>query len=66
VSATNRRVDLRGLAKALEGDLDWITMKALEKDRVRRYETAHALALDLQRHLTTSRCWRVRQAGSIA
>lgn len=51
VSAANRRVDLRGLAKALEGDLDWITMKALEKDRVRRYETAHALALDIERHL---------------
>ena len=51
VSATNRRVDSRGLAKALEGDLDWITMKALEKDRVRRYETAHALALDIERHL---------------
>ena len=51
VSATNRRVDLRGLGKALEGDLDWITMKALEKDRVRRYETAHALALDIERHL---------------
>jgi len=51
VSATNRRVDVRGLSKALEGDLDWITMKALEKDRVRRYETAHALALDIERHL---------------
>jgi serine/threonine protein kinase/tetratricopeptide (TPR) repeat protein len=52
VSATNRRVDLRGLEKALAGDLDWITMKALEKDRVRRYETAHALALDVVRHLS--------------
>ena len=37
--------------RALEGDLDWITMKALEKDRVRRYDTAHALALDIERHL---------------
>ena len=35
----------------VEGDLDWITMKAIEKDRVRRYETAHALALDVLRHL---------------
>ena len=51
VSAANRRVDSRGLARALEGDLDWITMKALEKDRVRRYDTAHALALDIERHL---------------
>ena len=33
------------------GDLDWITMKAIEKDRVQRYETAHALALDVTRHL---------------
>jgi eukaryotic-like serine/threonine-protein kinase len=51
VSATNRRVDSRSLEKALAGDLDWITMKALEKDRVRRYDTAHALALDVERHL---------------
>ncbi len=51
VSATNRRSDLRTLERSIAGDLDWITMKALEKDRVRRYETAHALALDVQRHL---------------
>ena len=51
-SATNRRADLRSLTRALEGDLDWITMKALEKDRVRRYDTAHALALDVERHLS--------------
>jgi eukaryotic-like serine/threonine-protein kinase len=50
-SATNRRADLRSLAKALEGDLDWITMKALEKDRVRRYATVHGLVLDVERHL---------------
>jgi serine/threonine protein kinase/tetratricopeptide (TPR) repeat protein len=50
-SAANRQVDVRELEKVLEGDLDWITMKALEKDRVRRYETAHALALDVERHL---------------
>ena len=50
-SASNRRVDLRGLTRALEGDLDWITMKALEKDRVRRYETVHEMALDVERHL---------------
>ena len=51
VSATNRRVDVRALGRAIAGDLDWITMKAIEKDRVRRYETAHALALDVLRHL---------------
>lgn len=35
----------------IENDLDWIVMKCLEKDRVRRYETAEALAADLRRHL---------------
>lgn len=49
-SASNRRVDVRTLERQLKGDLDWITMKALEKDRTRRYETANAFALDLQRY----------------
>ena len=35
----------------MRGELDWIVMKALEKDRTRRYETANGLARDLQRHL---------------
>ena len=39
------------LAQKLKGDLDWIVMKAMEKDRQRRYETANGLALDLRRHL---------------
>jgi non-specific serine/threonine protein kinase/serine/threonine-protein kinase len=39
------------LRSDLRGDLDWITMKALEKDRDRRYETATGLAADVQRHL---------------
>lgn len=39
------------LRKELKGDLDWIVLKAIEKDRTRRYETASALALDLQRLL---------------
>jgi eukaryotic-like serine/threonine-protein kinase len=39
------------LASQLRGDLDWITMKALEKDRTRRYATVGDLAADLQRHL---------------
>jgi serine/threonine protein kinase/formylglycine-generating enzyme required for sulfatase activity len=39
------------LGRRLRGDLDWITLKALEKDRTRRYETAQELAADLQRHL---------------
>ncbi len=39
------------LRKAVRGDLDWIVMKALEKDRARRYGTAQALAEDIERHL---------------
>jgi len=39
------------LRKAIRGDLDWIVMKSLEKDRARRYEAAEDLALDIQRHL---------------
>ncbi|MHC4409259.1 MAG: serine/threonine protein kinase, partial [Planctomycetota bacterium] len=38
------------LVRALRGDLDWIVLKALEKDRVRRYETAKELAADIERH----------------
>src|SRR5262249_54825228 len=40
------------LIHALRGDLDWIVMKALEKDRTRRYETANGLAMDIQRYLS--------------
>ena len=39
------------LRKAIRGDLDWIVMKSLEKDRAQRYEAPEALALDIQRHL---------------
>ncbi len=46
-----RRLDGVKLISTLRGDLDWIVMKALEKDRTRRYETANELAMDLQRHL---------------
>ena len=45
-----RAGDPRIIARELRGDLDWITLRALEKDRARRYETANALALDLRRH----------------
>jgi len=41
----------RRLRSELRGDLDWITMKALEKERERRYETVNGLAADLRRHL---------------
>jgi hypothetical protein len=40
------------LISTVRGDLDWIVMKALEKDRGRRYETANGLALDVQRYLS--------------
>jgi serine/threonine protein kinase len=50
-TAKQRRTDVRALRKALSGDLDWIVMKALEKDRTRRYDTANALLLDIHRHL---------------
>ncbi len=46
-----RGTDAPSLRKQLRGDLDWITMKAMEKDRSRRYESASALAADIQRHL---------------
>jgi len=46
-----RRTDARTLGRRLHGDLDWITLKAMEKDRTRRYQTAHALAEDIERHL---------------
>ena len=48
-----RRTDIRTLGRKLHGDLDWITIKAMEKDRMRRYQTAHALAEDIQRHLNS-------------
>jgi len=50
-AATNRRTEPARLASQLRGDLDWITMKALEKDRTRRYDTVMGLANDVRRHL---------------
>lgn len=50
-SAANRRLDGNALVKQLRGDLDWITMRALEKDRTRRYATPMDLAADLRRFL---------------
>ena len=41
----------RRLSQQLRGELDWIVMKALEKDRNRRYESASAFAADVQRYL---------------
>ncbi|HEV8066807.1 MAG TPA: protein kinase [Planctomycetaceae bacterium] len=49
--AAQRKTDPARLSKMFRGDLDWITMKALEKDRTRRYETASGLAADIARYL---------------
>lgn len=74
-----RSVDVARLSKSLKGDLDWVVMKALEKDRDRRYESPAALAADLQNYLQgnpveagpPSKVYRikrfaVRHCGSIA
>jgi serine/threonine protein kinase/tetratricopeptide (TPR) repeat protein len=49
--AQRRHADPEMLSRLVRGDLDWITMKCLEKDRQRRYETVNGLAMDLERHL---------------
>jgi serine/threonine protein kinase/Flp pilus assembly protein TadD len=49
--AANRGTEPAKLTKLVRGELDWIVMKALEKDRNRRYETANNFAMDLQRYL---------------
>jgi tetratricopeptide (TPR) repeat protein len=49
--AANRGLEPKKLSGELRGDLDWIVMKCLEKDRARRYETASALARDVERYL---------------
>ncbi len=51
VAAERRRTSATNLARELKGDLDWIVMKALEKDRTRRYATPMELAADVQRHM---------------
>jgi serine/threonine protein kinase len=53
VLAKNRGIEFSALAKVFKGDLDWIVMKAIEKDRTHRYETVNGLALDVERHLKT-------------
>ena len=67
--AASRDIDPAHLKQALKGDLDWIVMKALEKDRARRYETANGFAADVLRHLAyepvaaapPSRAYRLRK-----
>jgi WD40 repeat protein len=49
--SARRRTDPAKLAREVRGELDWIVMKCLEKDRTRRYETANTLARDVERYL---------------
>jgi WD40 repeat protein/serine/threonine protein kinase len=51
-ASANRGSDPKGLSRLFRGELDWIALKALEKDRNRRYESAAAFAADVQRYLT--------------
>jgi WD40 repeat protein/serine/threonine protein kinase len=50
-TAQHRRTHVPRLVHSLRGDLDWIVMKCLEKDRTRRYDTTNGLATDIQHHL---------------
>ena len=50
-TARKRHMEALRLLSQLRGDLDWIVLKCLEKDRTRRYATANALAMDIQRYL---------------
>ena len=67
--AANRRTDAKRLTRMVRGELDWIVLKALEKDRTHRYQTANGLARDVQRQLNgepveaspPSRTYRVRK-----
>jgi tetratricopeptide (TPR) repeat protein len=67
--AANRGTEPAKLTRLVRGELDWIVMKALEKDRNRRYETANAFAMDVQRYLAdepveacpASRAYRLRK-----
>jgi tetratricopeptide (TPR) repeat protein len=69
--AVQRRTDPRQLLRTVRGELDWIAMKCLDKDRNRRYETANSLAQDLRHYLANepveacppSARYRVRKFG---
>ncbi len=50
--ANHRQIEPPKLIRLVKGDLDWIVMKCLEKDRARRYETANGVAMDITRHLS--------------
>ena len=67
--SARRKTDPGQLSRLVRGELDWIVMKALEKDRTRRYDTANSFARDIQRHLDSdaveagppSKLYRVRK-----
>ncbi len=69
-AAKRRSVEAPRLIHLVKGDLDWVVMKCLEKDRSRRYDTANGLAMDLRRHLSNepvvarppSRAYRLQKA----
>ena len=69
-TAFRRSTEAQRLRHQLQGDLDWIVMKCLEKDRTRRYETASGLAADISRHLANepvvarppSRVYRIQKS----
>src|SRR5262249_33119939 len=50
-ASEQRKSDPRALSQLFRGELDWIVLKCLEKDRGRRYQTASALAADIERYL---------------
>jgi eukaryotic-like serine/threonine-protein kinase len=71
--AANRHTEPKKLSALVHGELDWIVMKALEKDRTRRYETANGFANDIQRYLDDepvvasppSRAYRFRKFAAL-
>ncbi len=70
-ASARRKADPRRLGPSMRGELDWMVMKALEKDRRRRYETANDFASDVMRYLTDqpveacppSSAYRLRKFG---
>ena len=63
--AANRHTEPARLSKDVRGELDWIVMKALEKDRNRRYETASGFAADIERHLHDEPVHGVSAVGGV-
>ncbi len=62
--AAVRHIDPKKLTSLLRGELDWVVMKCLEKQRNRRYETANGLARDIQRYLSDER-WRLGRPAQV-